>query len=153
MSSKIRIIILAIITITTACSSPSDKARSLIEKDLKNSSINWLSYQFEEISEIDTLYSIPTDDKQFAMWCQVRDSLEFTNSNPPAARHFNNLIQAYEQHFKKQPIGWTCKFKFSSENKYGERYTSTYYYSFDKKFTRIIDQADITPPQDKQPSF
>lgn len=145
--------LLAIVLIATACSSQTDKARSLIEKDLKNSSINWLSYQFVEISKMDTLYSAPTDEKQFAIWCNVKDSLDNVGNNPAEEQKYTQLIKNFEHNYKKRPIGWTCNFKFSSENKYGARYTSTYYYTFDKGITKITNQADITPPADKQPDI
>jgi hypothetical protein len=145
--------LLVLVVITTACSSQSDKARSLIEKDLKNSSINWLSYQFVEISKLDTLYSTPTDEKQFAHWCNIKDSLDNAGDNPSEEQKYTQLIKNFERNYKKRPIGWTCNFKFSSENKYGARYTSTYYYSFDKDIAKITNQVDITPPADKQPNI
>jgi hypothetical protein len=143
-------------SLVASCSSPSDKARTLIENDLKYSINDWLSYQFIEISKMDTTFSTPFDNKNYAKMCTMKDSLEnvkFMLENPNTKKtkeldtqikRLNQQIGNFEHSFKKEPVGWSCYFIFTSNNKLGTRFTSKYKYSFNNDITKITDGINLT---------
>lgn len=164
-------IILLVCAITALCScekSNEEKARELIESQLKANMNDWSSYEFVEISGVDSVFTAFMDSdegkdtqKQLSKLTSKIIEYEVNSKYPilygertqtmkdsiPILKQMEDSLQnAYntkEKEYKGDFTGYRTTFKFRGNNSLGAKIISSSIYFFNPEITEITDQISL----------
>ncbi len=164
-------IILLVCAITALCScgkSNEDKARELIEAKLKTTMNDWNSYEFVEMSKVDSVFTLfmhseeakslddqisktkskiseYSVDKDFPLLYGARTKV-MADSIPILEQirdSLQNLYDKKEEAYKGEFNGYKTKFTFRGNNKLGGKILTSSMYLFNKDITEITYEFSL----------
>lgn len=161
-------LICAIVALCSCGKSNEEKARELIEAKLKTTMNDWNSYEFVEMSSVDTLYTLFMKseegialDKELSQLRRkkveyevnagytsiygeraivMQDSLPIIKSMIDSLQ---NLYYKKEDEYKGDFDGFKTKFTFRGNNKMGSKVLNSSIYLFDKDITKITNEFSL----------
>ena len=163
---KIVLFIFATITLTSCSKSNEDKAKELIETELQTSMKDWSSYEFVEMSSLDSVFT-KFKDSEYAQEhkkkmlslmvasgdikaklkeCNkseealLNDSLSYYQSKEDSLM---NVYKQKENEFKGDFIGYETNFTFRGNNSLGAKVINNVKITFDKDLTSVIEMKSI----------
>lgn len=162
---KIILLIFAVVTLCSCEKSNEEKARGLIESQLKTSMNDWSSYEFVEMSEVDSVFTTFVDSDEgedirkqlsnltskiieYEVGCNypilhgkraqiMKDSIPILKQMEDALQ---NAYDTKEKEYKGDFIGYKAQFKYRGNNKLGVKIISSSTYFFNPEITEITDQ-------------
>lgn len=164
-------IILLVCAITALCScgkSNEDKARELIEAKLKTTMNDWNSYEFVEMSKVDSVFTLfmhseeakslddqisktkskiseYSVDKDFPLLYGARTKV-MADSIPILEQirdSLQNIYDTKDKTYKGDFNGYIVKFTCRGNNKMGSKVINSTIYYFDKDLTKITNQHSL----------
>ncbi|WP_353119450.1 hypothetical protein [Myroides odoratus] len=170
-----KLLILTIaITLFSCSKSPQDKALKLIDNDLKRTLNDYNSYEFVELSKLDSCFTVPFDNIQYAdsiiklealkqLAKEAQDEYEsylgyssnyFINKRLDAlkkAQYFLNkaktsaqFTDSFRDTFKPKFNGWQAEHRFRANNAQGNKVLGVYKLTFNIAIDSITGQEDLS---------
>lgn len=163
--------LLLVCAITALCScgkSNEDKAREVIESELKTTMKDWNSYEFVEMSKVDSAFTLFMDSQEGKVIRELQSALsskkteyEVNSRYPelykeriqvmrdsiPIIEHMEdslkNVYDTKEKEYKGNFIGYRVKFKYRGNNSLGGKEISSSIYFFNPEITQITDRISL----------
>lgn len=163
--------LLLVCAITALCScgkSNEDKAREVIESELKTTMKDWNSYEFVEMSKVDSAFTLFMDSQEGKAIRELQSALslkkaeyEVNSRYPelykeriqvmrdsiPIIEHMEDSLKAEydakEKEYKGDFIGYRTKFKYRGNNSLGGKDISSSIYFFNPEITQITDRISL----------
>lgn len=142
-----------------------DKARSLIEDQLKKTMNDWNSYEFVEMTPLDSSFSVLSDNEEYynlGLKLKVLDaksnyfisnvSSDYRNMDmwTDSAKQViaemesvNKRMDEIQSSFVPEHNGWLTNFTCRGNNKLGQKVISKTRYYFNKEITEITDTKKV----------
>lgn len=164
-------IILLVCAITALCScekSNEEKAREVIESKLKITMKDWSSYEFVEMSKVDSAFTLFMDSNEgkdirnqisdlsskrieYEVNCNyprlygkkaqiMKDSIPILKQMEDSLQ---NVYNTKEKGYKGDFTGYRTKFKFRGNNSLGAKIISSSIYFFNPEITEITNQISL----------
>lgn len=153
-----------LLTFTSCIQSKEDKARNLIEDQLKKTMNDWNSYEFVEMTPLDSSFSIVSDNEEYhnlelkfevlkakSHYFLSEYEYDYTNaalgdSCDACIKEMESVTQKMkeiEDSFVSEHNGWWTTFTCRGNNKLGHKVISSTKYYFNKDLTAITDAIDV----------
>ncbi len=165
---KIILLVCAIAALCSCEKSNEEKARGLIESQLKTTMKDWSSYEFVEMSKVDSAFTIFMDSDEgkdirnqisdlsskrmkYELNCNYPElygkRIQVMKDSIPILKQMEDSLQnAYntkENGYKGDFTGYRTTFKFRGNNSLGAKIISSSIYFFNPEITEITDQISL----------
>ena len=154
-----------LLTFASCTQTNEDKARSLIEDQLKKTMNDWSSYEFVEMTPLDSSFSVLSDNEEYynlGLKLKVLDaksnyfisnvSSDYRNMDmwTDSAKQViaemesvNKRMDEIQSSFVPEHNGWWTNFTCRGNNKLGQKVISKTCYYFNKEITEITDTKKV----------
>lgn len=165
--------VLFAVSVLALCScgkSNEDKAKELIEANLKTSMKDWSSYEFVEMSKLDSTFTTYLSTPEYDSLSKSISDLEtkkmnleihsdypelygktrckeMTDSIPVVEKLISdakNKIETGKKRFKREFNGWNTLFTYRGNNSFGAKIIGKTRFFFDKEVTEIVHTRDVS---------
>lgn len=165
---KVLLLILAIIALT-GCKSKEDKAKELIESQLKSTMNDWSSYEFVKMSKMDSTFTSYIYTTEYENLIEKISNFELKKTDLTVCSDYPVLygkarckemqdsvpiledlinktkekIENNKKSFNSEFNGYKVEFTFRGNNSLGAKVLNSTIYLFDKDLTKIVDTIPI----------
>jgi hypothetical protein len=167
---KIILMACAILSLCSCSQTNEEKAKAIIEENLQKTMKDWSSYEFVEMTPLDSIFTLFVDTKEGKEYNHKRDSImkiraeydsnidfpdiygnkrvkEMRDSLPILKQMEDDIMKEAvlaEKAYKGEFIGYRTKFTYRGNNSYGAKIIGKSWYFFDKDITKITDEISLT---------
>lgn len=163
-----KLLLICSVALLAACVSPAKRAQKLIRAHLKETMLDWSSYEPVKFGDLDSVYTTPYDNEQyrnvvknqtrlmedfvankkdFDFWIDLdlnraNAALAKMNKSNDSLKYYEGIARDFERAFVPQFKGWSMTHTLRGKNAYGSKIISTNVYYFDADLTKVIDVED-----------
>jgi len=153
---KIILLIFSLSLIISCTTSKEDKAKTLIEQQLKTTMKDWSSYEFVEMTKLDSTKTHYGITEEYEKLNKEKSDLEMKQLEYSAKSMYDSIpdiesrlsaikeqMEEGKKNFKREFDGWYTDYTFRGNNSLGAKIISKKRYRFDKDVTTILGTIDL----------
>ena len=164
-----KLLLICSIVLLTSCASPAKRAQKLIKAHLKETMLDWNSYEPVKFGGLDSVYTTPYDNEQyreviksqtrlmedfvsekrdFDFWIDIdlkraNKALEKMNACNDSLKYYDEFVRSFENKFVPKFKGWSMTHTSRGNNAFGNKIISTNVFYFDANLTKVVDVEDV----------